>query len=70
MDLDINGSDLVDRSTSTRFDFFGRPADPDIRDSLPFVRSGLEKWSSWSAYHPESELFGRPDRKPVKLRRT
>jgi hypothetical protein len=49
---------VVDREHRTRWSHTGEALDgPLAGHKLPFVRSGIEEWYIWAAYHPATTIF-------------
>jgi hypothetical protein len=54
------GDGVVDRQHRTRWNHAGEAVDgPLAGQTLPFVRSGIEEWYVWAAYHPDTTIFDR-----------
>jgi hypothetical protein len=55
------GFDLRDRGTDSRWSVLGQALDGAWEGTkLAFVPSFISEWYGWSAYHPETELYQRP----------
>jgi hypothetical protein len=61
-------NEVVDREHGTRWSHAGEGVDgPLAGQQLPFVRSGVEEWYVWAAYHPDTTVFevsDLPDERP------
>jgi hypothetical protein len=53
---------VVDRQHQSHWNHAGEAvAGPLAGQALPFVRSGIEEWYVWAAYHPTTTIFARTD---------
>ncbi|MCH8990056.1 MAG: DUF3179 domain-containing protein [Chloroflexi bacterium] len=54
-----DGYEFRDRETGSLWDVHGRTAEGAYGDArLEFVPSFISEWYGWSAYHPETQLYG------------
>jgi len=49
---------IIDRNTGSYWNYAGEAYDGELAgQKLSFIFSGVEKWYSWAAYHPQTNIF-------------